>query len=214
MFVTFCTPPRKGVRKAPGVLVGAACTTVIFQKGLLVCTMTSMPFVLLVAVNVNGRPFADVAVIGRMSDLPAGTVTLPKGSITGAARTINASMGTTAKRRLNRIKKRHIMDKADLSINLAQTSAQLKFFLVTKRCRSRNRTLFVKAATRRRGQLDRDFGVLEKHGVAAGSRVFLIVLETLGITLSWRTGVEIHLADRRHQQHVPRQLQPVPLMCV
>ena len=65
---------------------GAACTTVIFQNGLFVCTCTIMRFVLLVAVKVKGRPFGEVAVTGMMSDLPAGMVTLPMGSMTGAAR--------------------------------------------------------------------------------------------------------------------------------
>ena len=57
-----------------------------------------VPFVLLAAVNVNDRPFGDVAVTGMISDFPAGIVTLPKGSITGAARPANARMGITAKR--------------------------------------------------------------------------------------------------------------------
>jgi hypothetical protein len=68
-------------------LAGAACTTDIFQNGLFVWIMTVIPFVLLVAVKVKGRPLGEVAVTGRMSDLPAGTVTLLIGSKTGAAKT-------------------------------------------------------------------------------------------------------------------------------
>jgi hypothetical protein len=41
--------------------------------------------VLPVMVNVSGRPFVTVAVIGTINDFPAGTVTFPSGAITGAA---------------------------------------------------------------------------------------------------------------------------------
>ena len=57
-----------------------------------------MPLTLLVAVNVNGRPFGDVAVTGMISDLPAGIVTLPNGSIAGAAETVNANNGITPRK--------------------------------------------------------------------------------------------------------------------
>src|SRR5262245_47548544 len=83
--VTVAMPPRNGIWKAPGAFDAAACTTDIFQNGLFVWTSTAMRFVLLVAVNVSGRPFGDVAVTGRIRDLPAGTVPLGIESMTGAA---------------------------------------------------------------------------------------------------------------------------------
>ncbi len=36
-------------------------------------------------VNVSGRPFVTVTVMGMINDFPAGTVTLAMGAITGAA---------------------------------------------------------------------------------------------------------------------------------
>src|SRR5436190_9783921 len=85
MLVTVATPERNGIWKAPGAFDGAACTTDIFQNGLLVWTSTAMRFVLLVAVKVSGRPVGDVAVTGRIRDLPAGTLALGIGSMDGAA---------------------------------------------------------------------------------------------------------------------------------
>src|ERR1022692_1692464 len=82
-------------------MVGAACTTVIFQNGLFVCTWTTMRFVLLVAVKVNGRPLGAVAVTGMISDLPAGTLTLPMGSMTGTAMADSASANTKTPWRKN-----------------------------------------------------------------------------------------------------------------
>ena len=49
-----------------------------------------MPFVLLVAVKVSGRPFGELAVTGRIKDLPAGMLALGMGSITGTAKAENA----------------------------------------------------------------------------------------------------------------------------
>ena len=43
-----------------------------------------MAFVLLVAVNVKGRPFGELAVTGRIKDLPAGMLALGMRSISGA----------------------------------------------------------------------------------------------------------------------------------
>src|SRR5208283_1274211 len=86
MLVTVTTPPRNGVGNAPGAFEAAACTTDIFQNGLFVWTMTAMPFVLLVAVKVKGRPLGEAAVTGMMSDLPAGMLALGMGSITGTAK--------------------------------------------------------------------------------------------------------------------------------
>jgi hypothetical protein len=43
-----------------------------------------MRFVLLVAENVSGSPFGEVAVTGRINDLPAGMLALGIGSIVGA----------------------------------------------------------------------------------------------------------------------------------
>jgi hypothetical protein len=48
-------------------------------------------------------------------------------------------MGTMATRRRNRLKKRYVMNNADLRGNLAQKAAQLKFFFVTNGCRPENR---------------------------------------------------------------------------
>ena len=45
-----------------------------------------MAFVLLVAVNVRGRLFGDVAVTGTINDLPAGMLALGMGSMIGTAR--------------------------------------------------------------------------------------------------------------------------------
>jgi hypothetical protein len=45
----------------------------------------AMALVLPVMVNVSGRPFVTVAVMGTINDLPAGTVTFAIGEITGAA---------------------------------------------------------------------------------------------------------------------------------
>src|SRR5581483_5010312 len=83
--VTVTSPPRKGVLNAPGAFVAAAWATVNCQNGLLVCITTAMPLVLLVAVYVRGSPDGEVAVTGKISDLPAAIVTLGIGSITGAA---------------------------------------------------------------------------------------------------------------------------------
>jgi hypothetical protein len=47
-----------------------------------------MRLVLLVAVKVSGRPFGELAVIGRMSDLPAGMLAFGIESINGAARRV------------------------------------------------------------------------------------------------------------------------------
>ena len=49
-----------------------------------------MPFVLLVAVNVSGRPFGELAVTGTIKDLPAGMLALGMGSITGTAKAENS----------------------------------------------------------------------------------------------------------------------------
>ncbi len=46
-----------------------------------------MAFVLLVAVNVKGRPFGELAVTGRIKDLPAGMLALGMRSTTGAPKT-------------------------------------------------------------------------------------------------------------------------------
>src|ERR1700733_7918518 len=45
----------------------------------------AIAFVLLVIMNVSGRPFVTVAVMGMINDFPAGTVTFPIGVITDAA---------------------------------------------------------------------------------------------------------------------------------
>jgi hypothetical protein len=51
----------------------------------LVCVTIAIAFVLPVMVNVSGRPFVTVALIGMINDFPAGTVTFAIGEITGAA---------------------------------------------------------------------------------------------------------------------------------
>jgi hypothetical protein len=84
-FVTVAPAPRNGVGNAPGAFDAAACTTVNFQNGLFVFTSTVMRFVLLVAVNVSGRPFGELAVTGTIKDLPAGMLAPGIGFITGAA---------------------------------------------------------------------------------------------------------------------------------
>src|SRR3954449_3060690 len=88
MFVTVTMLPRKGVENAPGALAGAVCTTVSFQKGLLVLTSAVMRLVLLMAVKVRGRPLGELAVTGMISDLPAGMEAFGIRSITGAARAV------------------------------------------------------------------------------------------------------------------------------
>src|SRR3954471_21554855 len=84
-FVTVATPPRKGVVNAPGALEAAAWTTDNFQNGLFVFTSTAIRLVLLLAVNVSGRPFGELAVTGTINDFPAGMLALEIGSMTGAA---------------------------------------------------------------------------------------------------------------------------------
>ena len=100
MFVTVTTPPRNGVGNEPGGFPAAACTTDIFQNGLLVWISMVMRLVLLVAVKVNGRPLGEQAVTGRISVLPAGMLALGIGSITGAAKAENtkAPKNKTARR--------------------------------------------------------------------------------------------------------------------
>ena len=85
MFVTVTVPPRKGVEYAPVALEEAAWTTDNFQNGLLVSISTRIPSVLLDTANVNGSPFGEVAVTGRIRDLAAGILALAMGSMTGAA---------------------------------------------------------------------------------------------------------------------------------
>jgi hypothetical protein len=85
MFVTVTVPPRKRVEYARGAFGDAAWTTDNFQNGLLVSTSTKIPFVLLDAANVNGSPFGEVAVTGRIRDLAAGMLTLAIGSMIGVA---------------------------------------------------------------------------------------------------------------------------------
>jgi hypothetical protein len=48
-----------------------------------------MEFVLLVAENVSGSPFGEVAVTGMINDLPAGMLALGIGSIVGAPKMEN-----------------------------------------------------------------------------------------------------------------------------
>lgn len=45
----------------------------------------AIALVLPVMVNVNGRPFVTVTAMGMINDFPAGTVTFPRGAMTGAA---------------------------------------------------------------------------------------------------------------------------------
>ena len=105
MLVTVSTPPRKGVWYAPGAAGDAACTTDIFQNGLLVWTWTVMRFVLLVAEKVRGSPFGEVAVTGMISDLPAGMLALGIGSIVGAPKVAyeTAARHTTIQQNRRRI---------------------------------------------------------------------------------------------------------------
>ena len=66
------------------------------------CGTTAMALVLLVMVNVNGRPLAKEAVIGTMRDFPAGMVAGGMGSITGAATKGSAvARSSQATRQLN-----------------------------------------------------------------------------------------------------------------
>jgi hypothetical protein len=60
-----------------------------------------------VAVNVNGRPFGELAVTGRIKDLPAGMLALGMRSITGAAKT--GKPGTAKDKTTLRIRRRFIM---------------------------------------------------------------------------------------------------------
>jgi len=87
--VTVATPPRNGIWYAPGAASDAACTTEIFQKGLFVWSWTVIRFVLLVAENVSGLPLGEVAVTGRINDLPAGMLAFGIGSMVGAPGTEN-----------------------------------------------------------------------------------------------------------------------------
>ena len=84
-FVTVAVPPRNDVVNAPGAFVAHTCATFSFQNGLFVCDTIANAFVLPVIVYVSARPFVTVAVIGMISDFPAGTVTGPMGLMTGAA---------------------------------------------------------------------------------------------------------------------------------
>jgi hypothetical protein len=83
--VTVVSPPRNGVWNAPGAFGAHACATLSFQNGSLVCVTIAMALVLPVMMNVSGRPFVTVAVMGMIKDFPAGTDTLPIGAMTGAA---------------------------------------------------------------------------------------------------------------------------------
>src|ERR1700677_4926064 len=83
--VTVVSPPRNSVWNAPGAFGAHACATLSFQNGSLVCVTIAMALVLPVMVNVSGRPFVTVAVMGMIKDFPAGTTTLPIGAMTGAA---------------------------------------------------------------------------------------------------------------------------------
>jgi hypothetical protein len=61
-----------------------------------------MEFVLLVAVNVRGRLFDDVAVTGIINDLPAGMFALGMGSMTGTAKRENGTKRQAGANRKNK----------------------------------------------------------------------------------------------------------------
>jgi hypothetical protein len=92
--------------------------------------MTAIPFVLLVAKKVKGRPFGEVAVTGIMSDLPAGTVTLLSGSITGEAKpgSTDNSAANTHWKTTRPLIQQNIFTTKNLAANLAQKAAEVKFF--------------------------------------------------------------------------------------
>src|SRR5208282_2191474 len=89
-----------------------------------------MAFVLLVAVKVKGRPLGEVAVTGMMSDLPAGTLTLLSGSMTGAA-TAGSAIKSVAKRQRKKTLSlilQNIFTTGQYEVILPQKTAKLKFF--------------------------------------------------------------------------------------
>jgi hypothetical protein len=88
----------------------------------------AIALVLAVIVNVSGRPFVTVAVIGMINDFPAGTATFPIGAITGAA---NNNPATDRKKHTAR----HFATVHDFLFDLLFMSCARRF---TRRCAGLN----------------------------------------------------------------------------